>query len=201
MLVLGVTACDPRAVQDAGPGIADRRHPWSAISSRPRGSPRAGATARPANSRSPRASSRSVPAALVAWGGFTGAISPTPVGRGPVFVFGRAAACSRGSLRPQRDPAQASSTPAQRIWRVTCGGCASPSSSPPAPSSSASRTSLPAAVRGSPMMFVLALRAVRRHAVLAGRACASRRRSASSTLRGPCCAASRRHLRNSQMEI
>ena len=93
-------------------------------------------------------------AALVAWDGFTGAISPTPVGRGPVFVMAGLLLLAglldlNAILRTKLSPAQRL---ARHLWRMCFAFFIATGSF-----FIGQQDVLPAAVRGSPMMFVLGL--------------------------------------------
>jgi len=91
-------------------------------------------------------------AALVAWDGFTGAISPTPVGRGPVFVMaGLLLLAGLGDLnailRTRLSPAQRLS---RHLWRMCFAFFIATGSF-----FIGQQDILPAAVRGSPVLFLL----------------------------------------------
>ena len=108
---------DPGAVPDA---VRARRSAGSssAISSRPPGSPRAGATGRPAGSRSSPARPRS--ALPRSWSGAASRGATTPAGPGPVFAL--AGVCLLAGLLDLNAILRAKLTPAQRIarhlWRM-----------------------------------------------------------------------------------
>jgi hypothetical protein len=91
-------------------------------------------------------------AALIAWGAFTGAAT-TPAGRGPVFAF--AATCLIAGLLDLNAILRAKLTPTQRIsrhlWRMCVAFFIATGSF-----FLGQQDVLPQAVRGSPILFVLA---------------------------------------------
>ena len=92
-------------------------------------------------------------AALVAWDGFTGAISPTPLGRGPVFVMAGLLLLAglldlNAILRTRLSPAQRL---ARHLWRMCFAFFIATGSF-----FLGQQDILPQAVRGSPVLFVLA---------------------------------------------
>jgi uncharacterized membrane protein len=91
-------------------------------------------------------------AALVAWDGFTGAISPTPVGRAPVFVMAALLLLAglldlNAILRTKLSPVQRLS---RHLWRMCFALFIATGSF-----FLGQQDILPAAVRGSPLLFVL----------------------------------------------
>lgn len=91
-------------------------------------------------------------AALVAWDGFTGAISPTPVGRGPVFVMaGLLLLAGLGDLNAiLRKKLTAAQRLSRHLWRMCFAFFIATGSF-----FIGQQDILPAAVRGSPVLFVL----------------------------------------------
>jgi uncharacterized membrane protein len=92
-------------------------------------------------------------AALVAWDGFTGALSPTPVGRGPVFFMAGLLLLAglldlNAILRKKLTAAQRLS---RHLWRMCFAFFIATGSF-----FLGQQDILPAAVRGSPVLFVLA---------------------------------------------
>ena len=92
-------------------------------------------------------------AALLAWGGATAAASPTPVGSGPVFAL--AAVCLLAGLGDLRTILRRKLTAAQRLsrhlWRMCFAFFIATGSF-----FLGQQDVMPAAVRGSPALFVLA---------------------------------------------
>jgi hypothetical protein len=91
-------------------------------------------------------------AAVIAWGGFTGAAT-TPVGRGPIFIF--AAVCLIGGLGDLNAVVRGRLTAGERIrrhlWRMCFAFFIATGSF-----FLGQQDVLPEAVRGSPILFVLA---------------------------------------------
>jgi uncharacterized membrane protein len=91
--------------------------------------------------------------ALIAWGAFTGTAAPTPVGLGPVFVI--AGFCLLAGLLDLNAILRARLTPPQRIsrhlWRMCSAFFIATGSF-----FLGQQDALPEAVRGSPVLFVLA---------------------------------------------
>jgi uncharacterized membrane protein len=93
-------------------------------------------------------------AALVAWDGFTGALSPTPLGRGPVFVMaGLFLLAGLGDLNVVlRKKMTAAQRISRHLWRMCFAFFIATGSF-----FIGQQDVLPAAVRGSPLLFVLGL--------------------------------------------
>ena len=91
-------------------------------------------------------------AALVAWDGFTGAISPTPIGRGPVFVMaGLLLLAGLGDLNTiLREKLTAAQRISRHLWRMCFAFFIATGSF-----FIGQQDILPAAVRGSPVLFLL----------------------------------------------
>ncbi len=91
-------------------------------------------------------------AALVAWDGFTGALSPTPVGRGPVFVMaGLLLLAGLGDLNAiLRKKLTAAQRLSRHLWRMCFAFFIATGSF-----FIGQQDILPAAVRGSPVLFLL----------------------------------------------
>jgi uncharacterized membrane protein len=91
-------------------------------------------------------------AALVAWDGFTGALSPTPVGRGPVFIMaGLLFLAGLGDLNViLREKMTAAQRLSRHLWRMCFAFFIATGSF-----FIGQQDILPAAVRGSPVLFVL----------------------------------------------
>ncbi len=92
-------------------------------------------------------------AAIIAWGAFTGAAAPTPVGLGPVFAI--AGFCLVAGLLDLSAILRARLTPTQRIsrhlWRICSAFFIATGSF-----FLGQQDALPEAVRGSPVLLVLA---------------------------------------------
>ena len=92
-------------------------------------------------------------AALIAWGAFTGAAAPTPVGLGPVFAI--AGVCLLAGLLDLNAILRAKLTAAQRIsrhlWRMCSAAFIATGSF-----FLGQQDAMPQAVRGSPVLLVLA---------------------------------------------